>query len=79
MKACAISTASFTSSPGAARQSTLASASSREARAEATSGQSAARMPRILLAAITPPAPLLQSRRLASTKPRSTACPTARA
>jgi len=79
MKAWAISRASLTSRPGAARQSTLASASSRAVRAAATSGQRAARIPRILLAAMTPPAPLLQSSRLASTNPRSTACPTARA
>ena len=79
MKAWAISMAVLGSSPAAARQSTLASTSSRLRRAESASWHIAARMPRILLAAITPPVPLAQRSRLASTKPRSTAWPTARA
>ncbi len=79
MKVWAISIASLASRPGAARQRTLASVSSRLVRAAAGSWQRAARIPRILLAAITPPVPLPQRSRLASTKPRRTACPTARA
>jgi hypothetical protein len=75
----AISTALATSISRAPRHRTLASSSSRERRAASGSWQSAARTPRILFAAIEALAPLPQMSTPASTKPRSTACPIARA
>ena len=75
----AISTARSASSSRAPRHRTLASSSSRERRAASGSWQREARMPRILFAAMDAPVPLPQISRPVSTKPRSTACPTARA
>ena len=78
-QAMAIATARAGATSRAPRQSTLASSSSRARRAESGSWQREARMPRSLFAAMEAPTPLPQMSTPASTKRRSTACPTARA
>src|SRR5262249_44150191 len=77
-QAMAIATARAGATSRAPRQSTLPS-SSRARRAESGSWQREARMPRILFEAMEAPTPLPQMSTPTSTKPRSTACPTARA
>ena len=77
--AMAMATARAGATSRAPRQSTLASSSTRASRADSGSWQSEARMPLILFAAMEALAPLPQMSMPASTKPRSKACPTARA